>query len=299
MTDHKTIIFNYYEADIRKSTPLGDVTLDRFITSIKYPKKKTLDIFEKIREASDRGDEETKAKLKLNLYSFTPCAYVKGRRQYKDIVRWTGLMALDFDKLPTVQYAQEWKVALFNEYKWIIAAWLSVSKRGVRALVKIPIVNSVDEFKEYFNAIQNELSTYRGWDRAPQNCILPLFLSYDPDLLERQDYKTWIGKYSPTPTRTTTVPYVLSDKSTQIERIIASGVDKIVDSGYIEIRSVAMALGGYVGGGQIDIGSAIQMIGKMIDCNDYMAKNPEKYKRVAESAIKKGMNSPLFVSDGR
>src|SRR3989304_490792 len=134
------MIFNYYPAVISKSTPLGDITLDRFISSIKYPKKKILDIFYKIEEASMNGDKQEKARLKSNLYYFTPCVYVKDGRKYENIINWTGLLALDFDKLPSKKYAEEERDSIFSEYKFIIASWISPSRLGVRALVKIPVV---------------------------------------------------------------------------------------------------------------------------------------------------------------
>ena len=112
-----------------------------------------------IRIADEKGDMAIKAELKTSLYSFTPCVRVEGRRRYADIKNFTGLLALDFDKLE-MEYAKEFKTALFNEYSFIIAAWLSPSRHGVRALVKIPIVQSVGEFKEHFNAVSNTLSIY-------------------------------------------------------------------------------------------------------------------------------------------
>jgi hypothetical protein len=187
-------IFNYYEADIKRSTPLGSVTLEYLINAIRTPKKDIRNVFEEIRIAEENKDMAKKQALKSKLYSFTPCVYVNGPRKYSNIQHWTGLLVLDFDHLAS-DVAVEFKEYLFNEYKYIITAWLSASRHGVRALVKIPICTSVDEFKHYFAGIERHLNCYNGFDSAPKNCILPMFISYDADILHRNDAQTWSTKH--------------------------------------------------------------------------------------------------------
>lgn len=287
------ITFNYYESDIKKSKPLGDVTLERFLSTIKFPKKNTKEIFENIRAAEEAGDMKRKGELKTKLYSFTPCIYIKGRRQYADIISFTGLMVLDFDHLDA-EYAKRWKVALFNEYKCIIAAWLSASQHGIRALVKIPVVHNVAEFKQLFHGIQLELEKYKGWDPAPQNCVLPCFLSYDSEMLQRENATEWIGRYIP-PEPPSVQQYIIQDHSNSVERIIKSAIDRIVDNGHPQLRAAAYVLGGYVGGGNIDEAHAIQIIEQMIDGNAYLSQKAKVYKGTARQMISKGRNQPLFL----
>ena len=286
--------FQYYPADIHASQPKGDITLSQFLSAIQYPKKKIADTFEKIRMAEEAGDMATKNALKTSLYSFTPCVYVKDSRKYDNITHWTGLMALDFDHLDAT-YAKEWKQAMFDEYKFVIAAWLSASQHGVRALVKIPAVHSVGEFKEYFAAIQNKLSIYRGWDRAPKNCILPMFMSYDPDLLQRTDYTEWTGRYVE-PVRPPVKQYIVSDRAGSCERIIASLINKVVDNGHPQLRAAAYLMGGYVGAGYIDSGLAIQLMEKMVDGNAYLSQKASVYKGTVATMIKKGQLQPVFLN---
>ena len=54
------ITFNYYDADIKSSIPLGNVTLDYFINAIRNPKIDIKHIFERIRIAEEVGDMATK-----------------------------------------------------------------------------------------------------------------------------------------------------------------------------------------------------------------------------------------------
>lgn len=286
-------IFNYYEADIKRSTPLGSVTLDYVINAIRKPKVDIRNVFEQIRIAEECGDMATKQALKSKLYSFTPCVYVKGPRKYSNIQHWTGLLVLDFDHL-AMDVAAEFKEYLFNTYKFIITAWLSASRHGVRCLVKIPICTSVDEFKHYFAGIERYLNCYIGFDKAPKNCILPMFISYDPNILYRKDAQTWQTKYIevvPPPTK----QYIIDDKTPHIERIIAKKINVIIDMGHPQLRAASYLMGGYVGAGYIDQQYAIDVLHQMIDGNSYLCQKASVYKKTAIEMINKGINQPTFL----
>lgn len=288
------ITFNYYEADIKRSTPLGSVTLEYLINAIRTPKKDIRNVFEQIRIAEECKDMATKQALKSKLYSFTPCVYVKGPRKYSNIQHWTGLLVLDFDHLQT-DVAVEFKEYLFNEYKCIITAWLSASRHGVRALVKIPLCTSVDEFKHYFAGIERHLNCYNGFDKAPKNCILPMFISYDPDILHRTDAQTWLTKHIeivPPPVK----QYIVDDKTSVIEKIIAKRINTITDTGHIILRATSYLLGGYVGANYIDYNDAIALINNLIDSQSYLSKKPDVYKATAKQMINKGINQPTYLS---
>lgn len=117
------ICFNYYAANIKKSTPLGVIDLDRFIESIRNPKEHIKEIFKRIQDAELAGDMTLKSQLKEKLYSFTPCVIVSGPRKYDNIQCFTGLMMLDFDHLNSNE-AKEFKAFLFETYDFIIEPFL-------------------------------------------------------------------------------------------------------------------------------------------------------------------------------
>ena len=289
------ITFNYYEADIKRSTPLGSVTLEYLINAIRTPKKDIRNVFEEIRIAEECKDMATKQALKSKLYSFTPCVYVNGPRKYANIQHWTGLLVLDFDHLET-DVAVEFKEYLFNEYKCIITAWLSASRHGVRALVKIPICTSVDEFKHYFAGIERHLNCYNGFDTAPKNCILPMFISYDADIMHRTDAQTWSTKHIeiiPPPVK----QYIVDDKTSVIEKIIAKRINTITDTGHIILRATSYLLGGYVGANYIDYNDAIALINNLIDSQSYLSKKPDVYKTTAKQMVDKGLNFPTYLQN--
>jgi len=288
-----TQVFNYYPANIKQSAPLGTVTLERALRSIKNPKESIKETFEKIRLADEANDLKLKGELKCKLYSFTPCVLIEGKRSYEGIKNFTGYLMIDFDHLETPT-AIEFKQALFNEYKFIIATWLSASKHGVRAVISIPICESIIEFKQYFEGVKNIMDIYNGWDNAPKNCVLPLFLSYDPDLLQRTDYSTFKHKVIKAEPQIVK-QYIINDRSSQVEKIIFASLQKITTAGHPILRASSFALGGYVSAGYIDESQATQMINQMIESHSYLSQKKEVYKTTAKEMITKGKSQPLYL----
>lgn len=289
------ILINWYESDIKKSKSMGIVSLNYLLNAIKSPKKNIKHIFEQISVAEKNKDAKTKQELKSKLYSFTPCVLVKEYRRYDNIIKFNGIIVLDFDHLPNIGYAMDFKEYLFHTYKFVISAWLSASKHGVRAIVKIPICTDVTEFKHYFGAIENKLKHYNGFDTAPKNCILPMFISYDTDILIRFDALTFNEKFIPIE-KPPVIQYVVTDKTSSIETIILKKINVIIDNGHPQLRAAAYLLGGYVGAGYIDKYYAIDMINKMIDCNSYLSQKASIYKVTAKTMINKGINEPTYLS---
>jgi len=289
--------FQYYSGNIKKSRPIGWVTIDQFIHANKHPKPHILDLFNQIAHYESIGDMEMKSKLKERLFSFTPCVHISQYRRYSDILSFTGLLVLDFDH---IHNAPEFKEHLFNEYKFIMTAWLSPSKRGVKALVNIPIVNTIDDFKSLYYGISQEMWQFNGFDGTGQNCVLPLFQSYDPELLHRSDYDVWIEEgqklndFSATPTEPTPIDPKDRNES-RIIKMIDSGLDKITDNGHPQLRSVCLAVGGYIVNGYIDKLTALQHIDNRITSHAYLKKGIEGYKKTARWGVEMGMTKPLHL----
>lgn len=274
---------------------MGEVRLGYLIKAIKYPKPHFKDVFLQIQKAEEEGNQAVKAALKTRLYSFTPCVYVKDYRRYTNIINFTGLLVLDFDHLDR-ELAVELKQHLFNTYPYIYASWLSASRHGVRAIVKIPVCQSVDEFKAYYNGITKTMEGYHGFDEAPKNCILPMFYSYDEDILYRTHPDTFNEKIYKIPPPPQVKPPIIFDKTNSVESIIARKINKIVDNGHPQLRAAAYLLGGYVGAGHIDRSIAVMFIHNLIDTNAYLSQKAFIYKRTAQEMIDKGTNEPVYFS---
>lgn len=288
--------FNYYPANIKSVVPLGLVSLKAFIKAIQNPKPEMLEVLEKIEFYSRIKDEKNRAKYKQRLYFFTPavqCTY----RNYKNITKFTGLAPLDFDKLPSQQYAEDLKHHLFDEFPYIIATWLSSSKLGVRALISIPEAKNINEYKQYYNAIINDFGIFDGFDQAPKNCVLPLFYSHDRGILSRSNYTTYTKKHNPqTPPPKGEVIRIYRDKKVAlVAKIIKSGISKITDNGHPQLRALAYAVGGYVANDYIDLNEALSILHNEIDANAYLSQKASIYKVTAKTMIEKGQNEPLEI----
>lgn len=296
--------FQYYPANIKKCKPLGFTTIEEFKTLHKEPTRKMIEVFGNIAEAEVKNDMELKAKIKQNnLLYFTPCVYIKDWRKYDNIIKFTGLLVLDFDH---IENAEAFKKHLFYEYPFIISAWLSPSKKGVKALVRIPVIEvqnpiskSTDEFKEYFDAISDIMELYDGFDKINQNPAQPLFQSYDPELLFRTD-ATIFSKRKPKPKfipRPSVQPFRTfnsTEKKEAIIRMIVRKMNEIVDNGHPQLRRITYTLGGYVGGGYLSQSEAKVLIYNLIECHSYLCKGISGYKKTASTFIKKGMEKPLY-----
>lgn len=298
MTPFSPPPFPYYEADIKRSSPIGEVTLSEFLRAISKPKASIRAIFSRIAQAEIDGDMGLKAELKTSLFSFTPAVRITGRRRYADITSFTGLMPLDFDHLPSVTAAKDLKNHLFESYDFIIASWLSPSARGVRALVRIPICQNTDEYKSYYHALGRlEMQQYVGYDTAPQNPVLPLFLSYDPFLRYRDDPSEWQHQYTPLPPPN--IPHYKYEATpvytSRACRIVRSHIDAISDNGHPQLRAAAFTLGGYVGAGYLTTPEAEQFIISLIHSNAYLSHKPSVYIKTAKEMIQKGTQQPLYL----
>jgi len=267
--------FQYYTSNIHTATAEGWVSLRHFLKANKNPKPEIIELFNKIAEAGRKENDAEKAKLKEGLFSFTPCVHVSGRRRYVDILQWTGLAVLDFDK---INNAAEFKEYIFNEYNFIYAAWLSPSKKGVKAMVKIPACTSVDEFKSYFFGLSAEMDQYNGFDGSGQNCVLPLFLSYDPELLQREDPEPWTvkGFKRDNFNQVQSIPHSPIERTDNHGKIIVAMIDKAIDkingNGHPQLRGICISIGGYIANNYINKDDAISRIFYRIEQNNYLQK---------------------------
>jgi hypothetical protein len=284
-----------YSGNIYDSRPIGTQNLKSLIDAIKHPDQKTIDLVKKIRSETN---EALRNELKKQLNVYTPCVLSANRRTKSEIIEFSGLLALDFDKLESVEYAKEFKQYLFNQYNFLYAVWLSSSGKGVRAIARIPRSKSVEEFQQYFNGLAREaMMGYIGFDIAPKNAVLPLFQSYDPELLYRETAEAWTKKYiAPEPPPRELISIEIDDDDERyVCNIIRKSIDGVNDNGHPQLRGASFALGGYVGAGYIAENRALDLIERLIDGNNYLSKKSDVYKKTAQEMIKKGQSSPLYL----
>jgi len=292
------IKFQYYANNSKSPTPLGYVTMLQFLSTVRNPKPEIKEILKQVKEAS--GDKQKKSELKAKLFSFTPCVNVTDRRAYDSITCFTGLTVLDFDK---IDHAEPFKNFLFETYGSVIAAWISPSGKGVKALVKIPIVHSVDEYKRYFFGLASEMEVYKGFDGTTQNPVLPLFIGWDKDILFRTDFTEWNikgSKHNEFVNSEVIAAPVVDSTDKQKAWVInwfTEKINNISDNGHPQVIGNVIRLGGYVGIGYITHQEATSLYVRMITQNSYLQKGTSGYLKTAETALEKGITKPLGFND--
>lgn len=284
----------YYIGGVYETIPKGTIDLREFIVSIAIPSPAQVVQVNEIQRASKAGNEEMKQKLKTKLPFFTPAINCTQRR-YANITHFTGLMPVDFDKLEP-QDAIGLRSELMT-HSFVIAAWLSASGRGVRGLVHVPICQNEVEYKARFKALAQVLSVYNGWDNAPQNAVLPLFYSYDREMITNADFTTFtdIYTYKEPPRKENIKIYSDNDDEAHVINIIKNNISKITTSGHFILRSASYSMGGYVGMNYISESKAIDIMDKLIDGNAYLSQKPAVYKKTARDMIIKGQEQPLSL----
>lgn len=293
------IILQYYPARVNSKRPIGETDLAYFMEATKNPSEAIKDTFKAIAAAELADDMKRKAELKQeNLYYLTPCVYTDGKgRSYTNILKWNGIAVLDFDH---IENAEQFKIFMFNKYKAIFCAYLSPSKKGVKFLVSIPLCTSTDEFKTYYYGLGCQMDRYKGWDGTGQNCILPLFLSWDENLLYRQDPEVWTKKgqkadfYAAKTSGTINIDTKDADKKRILENCQKAFL-AITTNGHPQMRAACISLGGYVAAGYLDESEAIQFVNNLIESNGYLSKGVSGYKKTAKAAIGKGQEKAIIL----
>lgn len=298
----ENVKFPYFKGTIHNIYPEGEISLKRFISSQQNPKDKLKEVFNQISECEKVGDDKKKAELKQrNLFYFTPCVKLE-YRSYEGIRGFTGLLALDFDH---IDRAEDFRDFLFERFDFIVCAYVSPSKAGVKALVKIPVVESVEQFKSYFYGLAYFMERFKGFDSTAQNPTLPLFVSWDEDIKWRNNATTWrgrgeqINKFEVYEGVIEEVENVTSDEKNRIYSIAKGHLEKAnYDAcGHPKVLAMGTVIGGYVASGYLTLEEGDFIMSSLIEKIDYYQKNVEGYKRTAFNMIRRGMSSPLYLSD--
>ena len=100
--------------------------------------KKTIDL---VRAELDKN-KKSKIKLQLPAITFAGTFTTRAKDNLK---KGSGLVILDFDKLKSFDLVLELKYKLKND-KYIFSTWISPSGDGLKALIKIPTIESNDEY---------------------------------------------------------------------------------------------------------------------------------------------------------
>jgi len=294
--------FYFYPANVKITKPINTITLEQFVEANRNPKEEIQELFKKIQVA----DEKEKQELKQKLYYFTPCVQTNGLgRSYSDITAFNGLLCLEFDKIP--DFAVQLRDWIFDNFEECVCAYISPSGKGTKTLWKIPVIEDVDSFKEYFYGLSYKFSRIIGYDPSSQNPILPLYLSWDKDLRYRpyEEAKTWtvrggkINEFKPFTGEIEVLENVEEKDLERIFRAIDQTFEKIdrEQTAHFLLRNLALWIGGICGYGYLTTDDATDYICDKIKGSIYCLKNETGYCNTVKDFIIKGSYAPLKLQE--
>ena len=296
--------FHYYPANVYITKPLGVLTLKQLIESIRNPKPEVKERFDLIRTEKDKAKRD---EYKSKLFAFTPSAMTDGLgRSHDNIKSFTGLAVVEWDNIQNIEEAHYLKQYIFRNYKCCATTFLSPSGKGVKAIFKIPVAKDIDEYKEYYYGLEFELRDLIDVkvDLCNEKPLQLLYLSYDPNILFREDPTEWTKKTWKTGCFKQVKVQIDSDKEPTEEstRLVLHFVNKFIDrfegeNGHGLVVKASTTLGGYIAGGEISYEDAENYMFNLIETHWYLMKKGATYKKTALRFLLSGQNGPLTLDN--
>lgn len=228
---------------------------------------------------------------KFKLPYCTPCAIFK-YRNYDNIIRFTGLMAVDIDHVENASETSDW---LFDNYPEIVTSFISPGRKGVRGLMRIPVVSTIDDFKELFWGLFSELKSDTSMQRPTQ----PFFYSHDADIKWRyyNDCPEWttkgrrpLPKYIPQ--NVTKFNESTDSDRNRIRGIFRNRIQRIRknDPRHPQIIEMSVYMSGFVKSGYLSAIEANGLLWELINSNHWIREGSiTQYKKDIEQGINWGL----------
>ena len=293
-----SVSFQWYDADIKKVKPKGDITLRQFINSVITPKDSLKETFNKIEEASIAGNKELKAELKKGLFAVTPCVQIQGIRNYESIKSFNNILIIEYDD---IEYADILRDYIFEKFDSCVFSFLSPSKGGCKFIFRIKPVNTIIEFKELFWGLAYELDKFINLDWSGSNPCLPLFISWDKDAKTRENPTEWNrrgykeGSFVAFEGDFESPEDINEEDKLEVINKITYLFNKIESNGHPQVVRYSCLLSGYVGSSYISFDEAQDLVYELIENNDYLSKDINNYKVTAKTMLVKCLGSPVLL----
>ena len=267
-----------------KSGSVSYTDLSVIIEKIKTGGSK-LDLIKELRGLRESDVEKYKIRK-----SEMPVVIFQGKfskRDNESLLEASGLMVLDFDHTG-VEFKERLKSIPF-----IYMAFVSLGGDGVKALVKIPVVKSDAEYKEYWYAVDKALRDRlpEVIDSACKDISRACFFSYDPDVYVNTEAIVFTGRMKKDEKKTTTAEkYVKNDYKRAMVPLnfIRSAVD---GERHTKILKASRLMGGYVASGIISDQEAVRLLEQEayhIDPSDFQVN-----RRAIIDGIENGKTDPV------
>lgn len=169
--------------------------------------------------------------------------------------------------------------------------------------MRIGIAESIEEYQDYYRAIDNFFKDFIGFYPTPKNAVLIMFYTYDKKILIKNDATVWKEKRKADPKPPPPVPAsinVLENVDLNTKRVygyVAAIIDGIVDNGHPQLRTAAKLLGGFSSFYNLSLSDVEHWIHSKIDFHPYLRKGISGYKKTASEFIINGALEPTSFPD--
>lgn len=169
-----------YGEKITQTTNLKEINMKEVLQIIKSEKYKVHT--EYLRSETDK---EKRSNYKRNNLPYVNFNGKFEKRSNDQLIKASGFMILDYDESYDLEKNQEIKQKLIDDNH--VFSFFTSPSGGIKFLVKIPVVKSDIEFKGYYNGVVAYFKE-KGiiLDESGKDISRACFLSFDPDLFERQ-----------------------------------------------------------------------------------------------------------------
>lgn len=306
-----TVKFQIFPADVGKVESIGTATLKDFIDTHKNPSQKLEDTFKKLRE--NRNNEAMRDYIKTQeLFYYTPSVWMDGKgRGYVNVESFNPVAMIEFDNLKQ-EMAKYLKEYIFYKYPFCIASYISPSGNGAKTLHRIPKANSVEEYKEYWFGLAYIFQDIPGFDVSNQNCVLPLFVSQDKEMLFRKNpteisqkgfREDSFKELTEDELNSLSVGEGVSEITSQkAYEVVCNMFNSITDNGHPQVIRFSLMAGGFFGWGYGDIGTWNDTIEDCIRSNPYLSRGSRggsNYITTAKQFFNRGIKSPLPIRNNK
>lgn len=180
----KVSIFQKYNT----VSPLKNTSIYKALDSIKNGtyKEKVLNA----RFAFNDEDLYKKEKLKLPLITWSGTFTTRSK---SNLSKFSGFASLDFDKVDNINDL----ITKINKDSYTFASFLTPSGVGLKVLVKLPFLNTDEDYKSFYFELQKYYNQYAETDESTKDISRASFVSYDPNLYVNSDSEMFTDRFIP------------------------------------------------------------------------------------------------------
>lgn len=264
------------------------VTAFKSVTDISNPfTSDAIKILEKFKVDS-YGIKEAQQKEGFKHFKKTlPVACFGGvfsKRTSSALIEGSGLIIIDLDD---VEHLKDVKASL-SQCTNVYSVFISPSGNGLKVLVRIPVVKSDEEYKEYYNSF---IETIENVDESGKDICRACFFSYDPDIYINENAEVWTKKKKEEKSFQKVKNIDVKNDYSTANRVLNIIRYAIVGERHDKMLKASRLMGGYVAGKKISYEEAVRLLEQ--ECHSIAPDTPKHNIDTILAGLENGMNEPL------